>query len=66
MVLSVGQELRGIQFSTCSSRGCWMGSLLSEAPGAELSCLSKFAHPSQEANQQGWLLVTVQIFPAKH
>lgn len=27
---------------------------------------SRAAHPSQEANQQGWLLATVQVFPAKH
>lgn len=43
-----------------------MGSLLGEAPGTELSYLSEVAHSSQEANQQGWLLAKVGIFPAKH
>ena len=57
MVLSLGPELRGIQFSSCSSRGCWRGPLLGEAPGAEPSCLCKATIPLRRQTSKGgcWL-----------
>lgn len=51
MVLSLGQELREIEISTCSSRGCWMGSPLSEAPGTELSCLRPPIHLRRQTSK---------------